>query len=382
MPAGTPARRPLQLIGTIAAAALIAAACGGSPSSPSTGGGSGAADSADAKAAQAVYDKFNAMKGEERTKALVEAANAEGELAIYTSNTDIDKVVEAFEDKYPDIDVSVYRANSETVLQRVVQEQGAGFHGNDILETNAGELGIASQEGFLADYQSELRDKVREEGRGKGWTASRFNVFVVGWNTNLVKPGQEPKSLEELADPKWKGKISMELSDLDWFAAMYGWYKQQGRSDADILALFEKLAANAKVAKGHTVQGELLSAGQFAVAVSSYSHTIDKAADDGAPVTWRPQGGTPVQPVVTRPNGVALMRSAKHPAAAALFVDFELTDTQEIFREAFRIGVIPTAEDPLAGLQVIQTPDALLLTELKKWDELYAEVVQKGQQID
>jgi iron(III) transport system substrate-binding protein len=335
-----------------------------------------------AKAARQVYDRFNAAKGEERAKALVEAANAEGALSVYTSNTDIDKVVEAFEDKYPDIDVSVYRANSETVLQRVVQEQSAGFYGNDVLETNAGELGIAGQSGYLADYESELRDKVREEGRGQGWTASRFNVFVVGWNTNLVKPGEEPKTLEELADPKWKGKISMELSDLDWFAAMYGYYKQQGKSDADILDLFARLAANSKVAKGHTVQGELLSAGQFAVAVSAYSHTIDKAAADGAPVTWRTKDGGAVEPVVTRPNGVATMRTAKHPAAAALFVDFELTDTQAIFREAFRIGVIPTAEDPLAGLQVIPVPDAQLLTELKKWDDLYADVVQKGQQID
>jgi iron(III) transport system substrate-binding protein len=374
-------RRPLTAIGLLATAALLAAACGGSPSSPSTGQADAAGSDA-AKAAQQVYDRFNSMTGEERSKALLEAANAEGALSIYTSNTDIDKVVDAFEDKYPDIDVSVYRANSETVLQRVVQEQSAGFYGNDVLETNAGELGIAGQDGYLAEYRSELRDKVRKEGQGNGWTASRFNVFVVGWNTNLVKAGEEPKTLEELADPKWKGKISMELSDLDWFAAMYGYYKQQGKSDADILDLFQRLAANSKVAKGHTVQGELLSAGQFAVAVSAYSHTIDKAAAEGAPVTWRPKSGSPVQPVVTRPNGVATMRTAKHPAAAALFVDFELTDTQAIFREAHRIGVIPTAEDPLAGLNVIPVPDAQLLAELKKWDDLYAEVVQKGQQID
>jgi iron(III) transport system substrate-binding protein len=322
------------------------------------------------------------MTGAERDKALLEAANAEGSLSIYTSNTDIDKVVEAFEDKYPDIDVSVYRANSETVLQRTLQEQEAGFYGNDILETNAGELGIANQEGLLAEYKSGYRDKVRPEGQRENWTASRFNVFVVGWNTKMLKPGEQPKSLEELADPKWKGKISLELSDVDWFAAMYGYFQKQGKSDAEIKDLFTKIASNAKVAKGHTVQGELLSAGQFAVAVSAYSHTIDKAAADGAPVTWRPSGVEPVQPVVTRPNGVAAMRTAKHPAAATLFVDFELTDTQKIFEEAFRIGAVPTAEDKLAGIETIAVPDEQLLAELKKWDDLYSEVVQQGQQLD
>src|SRR5574341_832721 len=373
-------KRRLRLPVTLLAACALLAACGGSPRSPPDGS-KGAAASDVGKKAQQVYDKFNSMRGEERTKALVAAAEAEGALSIYTSNTDIDDIVAGFEDKYPKIHVSVYRANSETVLQRRLQEQKASFYGVDVFETNAGELGIANQNGLLADYSSELRDKVRKEGQRDGWTASRFNVFVVGWNTKLVKPGQEPKRLEELADPKWKGKISMEIGDLDWFAAMYGYYQQQGKSDAEIRDLFGRLAANAKVVKGHTVQGELLSAGQFAVAISAYSHTIDKAADKGAPVAWRTVSAPPVQPLVTRPNGVAMVQTARHPAAAMLFVDFELTDGQQIMAEAFRIGSVPTGKDPLAGLQTIQTPDDELLANPKKWDGLYAEVVQKGQRV-
>jgi len=75
------------------------------------------------------------------------------------------------------------------------------------------------------------------------------------------------------------------------------------------------------------------------------------------------------------------VQTAKHPAAAMLFVDYELTDSQKIFEEAFRIGSVPTGKDPLAGLQTIQVPDAELLANPKKWDDLYAEVVQKGQQV-
>jgi iron(III) transport system substrate-binding protein len=275
----------------------------------------------------------------------------------------------------------VYRANSETVLQRLLQEQKAGFYGNDVFETNAGELDIAAQEGYLAGYQSELRDKVRREGQRKDWTASRFNVFVIGWNTHLVKPGEEPKTLEELADPRWKGRISMELSDVDWFTTMYGYYQRQGRSDAQIRDLFARLASNAKVVKGHTVQGDLLAAGQFAVAVSAYSHTIDKLAHEGAPVSWRTAAGATAQPLVTRPNGVAMMRAAKHPAAATLFVDYELSDTQAIFAKAFRVGSVPTGNDPLAGLPTIAVPDDKLLAESKRWSSLYSEIVQRGQQV-
>ncbi|SCL28746.1 ABC-type Fe3+ transport system, substrate-binding protein [Micromonospora rhizosphaerae] len=365
----------------VTAATLLLAACGASPTASENGParGNDAAKQAAAKA-QEVYDRINGLTGEERRKTLVELAEKEGKLSIYTSNTDMDKLVEGFEDAY-DIEVSVYRGNSESVLQRILQEQQANYLGNDFVDTNAGELNILNKEGKLYPYEGELRDKVRQEGQAEGWTASRFNVFVVGWNTNRVKPGQEPKSFEELADPKWKGQVSMEVGDVDWFAGLYKYYLDQGKSEAEVKDLFTKIAANSKIAKGHTTQGELLSAGQFGVTVSSYSHTVDKAADKGAPVSWHPASGAPVQPILVRPNGVAMMKTAAHPAAAMLFADWELTEGQKILADAFRIGSIPTGKDPLAGLKVVAVPEQELLDNAKKWDTLYAEILEAGQEI-
>lgn len=372
--------RKFEITGTVLALVLsgLLAACGGSPTS---GGSGGDGDSEKAKAAaQQVYDKFNGLSGEERTAELVKAAEKEGALSIYTSNTDIDDLIEGFEDEY-DIDVSVYRANSESVLQRVLQEQAADFNGVDLVETNALELNVLNKEGLLTPYESEFRDMVREEGQADGWTASRFNVFVVGWNTDLVPPGEEPATLEELAEPQWKGEVSMEIGDVDWFTTMYKYYEKQGKSEDEILDLFSRLAANSKVAKGHTVQGELLSAGQFGAAASLYSHTVDKAARDGAPVAWKPESGEPVQPLVIRPNGAGLMSNAVNPAAATLFMDWELTEGQDIFREAFRIGSIPFGADPLKAYESIPVPEDELLDNPEKWDNLYADVVQEGQQL-
>jgi iron(III) transport system substrate-binding protein len=363
-----------------AAAAILLAACGSSPTAGNgSGGGNDGAKEAAAKA-QEVYDRINGLTGEERQKTLVELAEKEGKLSIYTSNTDMEDLVAGFEDKY-DIDVSVYRGNSESVLQRILQEQQANYFGNDFVDTNAGELNILNKEEKLYPYKGELRDKVRKEGQANGWTASRFNVFVVGWNTNKVKPGQEPKSLEDLADPKWKGQVSMELSDVDWFAAMYKYYLDQGKSEEQVRDLFKKIASNSKIARGHTTQGELLSAGQFGITVSSYSHTIDKAADKGAPVSWRPAAGPPIQPIVVRPNGVAMMKTAANPAAAMLFVEWELTEGQKILEEAFRIGAIPTKADPLTGLKVLAVPEQELLDDGKKWDDLYADIIRSGQEV-
>ncbi|SMD22446.1 iron(III) transport system substrate-binding protein [Kibdelosporangium aridum] len=354
------------------ATALLLSACGTSPSASGDRGGGGSAE--------AVYDRVNGLTGAQRHDTLVELAKQEGKLSVYTSNTDIDKLVEGFQKAYG-IEVSVYRANSETVLQRVLQEQQAGYPGTDVIDTNAGELHIMNKEGLLAPYKGELRDKVRKQGQADGWTAARFNVFVVGWNTSKVAPGDEPKSYEDLADPKWKGQVSMEIGDVDWFAAMYQYYIGQGKTDAEVRDLFSRIAANSKIAKGHTTQGELLSAGQFGITVSSYSHTIDKAADKGAPVSWHPKSGQPVQPIVVRPNGIGLIKAARNPAAAMLFTDWQLTEGQKALADAFRVGSIPTTTDPLAGLTVVAPPEQELLADPKKWDQLYADIVKSGQEI-
>ena len=148
----------------------------------------------------------------------------------------MDDVVKAFEDKYG-LKVETYRANSETVLQRVLQEASANYQGADLIETNAGELNAMQQRQLLYPYEGELRDKVRPEGRKDGWTADRFNAFVIGWNTSKVPAGTEPQSLKDLAGPQWKGRVGLEIGDVDWFAAMYNYYKSQGSSDDEVMSL-------------------------------------------------------------------------------------------------------------------------------------------------
>ena len=368
--------RPLPAVACILALAL--AACG---ESPTASGGLQEQSSKVAKDAAKVYERLNGLTGEQREKELVRLAEEEGALSIYTSNTDIDSLIEEFEDTY-DIDVSVYRGDSESVLQRVLEESRANFYGNDVFETNALELDIANKEGLLAPYESELRQEVRAEADADAWVGTRLNVFVVSHNTDNVSAAELPDSIEGFADPKWEGRISMEVEDLDWFATLQQQMVSEGMSEQEANDLFRRIAANAKVVKGHTVQAELLAAGQFDVALSTYSHSVEELEQDGAPVTWRTAGEEPIQPLVTRPNGIGLMRTATNPAAATLFADFELKQGQEVFAEEYRIGAIPTDSDPLAGLETLPVPTKQLLAENEKWSKLYEDVVQGGEVVE
>ena len=83
----------------------------------------------------------------DREQKLIEGARREGEITIYTSaqTSDLGPVVQAFEKKYG-IKANLWRAGSEAVLNRVLQEARAGRHTVDAVATNGPELESMSRE--------------------------------------------------------------------------------------------------------------------------------------------------------------------------------------------------------------------------------------------
>jgi iron(III) transport system substrate-binding protein len=367
-----PPTRPLAAL--LLATVLALAGCGGG-AGDAPGSAPGAAPAAGGAASGSAYADYTSLTGQERTDRLTADAAAQGGvLDIYTSNTDMPTLVEGFNKVYPDIKVNVFRANSETVLQRVLQEAGAGRVANDLVDTNDGELRALNDQHVLTSYEGPSRAALRDNALFEGWQATRFNAFVVGWNTAQVPADQAPRSFTDLADPKWKGRVALELGDWDWYASMHTYLTdEKGMAPADVDAMFKQVVANAKVTKGHTVQGELLSAGQFAVAASAYSHTIDNAAVKGAPVTWKPIA----DPVILRPNGFGLMAQPNHPAAALLWSDWVLSDGQQQIVAANRIPAlenVPGFTNPIPdGTPVYEVPDTAITDQSRwsaEWDAL------------
>ncbi|MDT5027499.1 MAG: iron(III) transport system substrate-binding protein [Micromonosporaceae bacterium] len=354
------------------AVGLAATGCGTSP----TAGNNSTANSS--TAAEKLYSEINGLSGKARRDKLVGLAEKEGTLDLYTSMTSdvADVITGAFSDAFK-VDVNLYRAGSETVLQRILQEHGASFQGNDVVETNANELFALNKEGVLATYAGERRNLVPEAGRFEGWTATRFNLFAPSWNTALVPAGQQPKTWEELADPKWDGKLSMELADYDWYLTLYGYWKKHGKSDAEIDKIFTDMGNGAKIVKGHTVQGELLSAGQFSVVASNYSYIVERAKAKGAPVDYLPF----VQPVIARPNGFGLMKSAKHPAAAMLFADWMLEEGQKLLTKEGLTPAIVEGNDPLKGVEIIPVAVKTLVEQGQAWSKRYEKVIAGGKTV-
>jgi iron(III) transport system substrate-binding protein len=120
-------------------------------------------------------------------------------------------------------------------------------------------------------------------------------------------------------------------------------------SEDEVMELFKCIAANSVMVDGHATQIDQLASGILGVAMSTYDYQAASIATTGAPVTYEPL----IEPVVQRPNGVALMNSAPHPAAAYLFYTWILTDGQEVLREAGLRSSLQ--EDAESGPQDVET---------------------------
>jgi iron(III) transport system substrate-binding protein len=339
-------RQPAGLVRLLVALGLAAAlaACGSPP-----GAGIDVDHTGPAPAAQ----PWDGLTGAARENALLDAAKREGDLTVYSAFNDEQSMADAFSKKYG-IKVSVYNANSETVLQRVVQEATAKKLGNDLLVAPATDMAAMQSRGLLGDYSSPYRDLMPDAGKSAGWTGVRRLAFVAGWNTGNISPDQLPKDYAGFADPKWQGRISMEYSDIDWYVTLCRYYQQRGMAPSDVTAMFQRIAANSKTAKGHTVQAELLAAGQFDVALSVYTQSIGRLTDKGASVSYGAGTGHIVSPVVVRYDAGGVMRGTDHPAGATLYLDFQLSpDGAAVDQKLKALPPLPTANDPLAGVDVI-----------------------------
>lgn len=294
----------------LAATALLAvsAACGG---------GANVATSTPSAAASAAATTAKPETADERMARLYEAAKAEGKVAFYSSmNTDDGKkVFPAFEAKFPGLKVEHTRQSGEQLVQKLVTEKKAGQDLFDVLETNLFESLYVIQQGYTQKYAVASAGDMPAEARAAdgSWIAARLNNDIPGINTTKVKPG-DIKTWQDLCDPKYKGHIAIEQSDVVVYSAFRKVLGDQKAQD-----LLKCLAANQpSLRSGHTDMANLLAAGEFWVTLSSNGHVLGQLKyEKGAPIDW-----VRTDPIITDVQAMALSNKPPHPNAAKLFMEW------------------------------------------------------------
>ena len=307
----------------------------------------------------------------DRDQKIYEAAKKEGALTIYTSAQvkDMGAIVDAFKKKYPGINVEIWRASSEKVLQRAITEARANRNTMDVAETNGPELESMHREKIAQAMKSPyLKDLIPEAiPAHHEWTGTRLNVFVQAYNTGAVKKADLPKTWEDLADPKWKDKIGIEQADYDWLAGEASVLGEQ-----KMVEVFKKMVNTngISVRKGHTLLTQLVVSGEVPLALTVYNYKAEQFKKKGAPIDWFSIG-----PAIARPNGIAVAKKAPHPHAAVLFYDFEIgPEGQKILAKRDFVPTNRTVETPLSKIPMKFIDPAVILDQHDKWQKLYLQL--------
>jgi iron(III) transport system substrate-binding protein len=250
-----------------------------------------------------------------------------GQVNVYSSlSSFITKpLTAAWKATFPDITLNFYRAASEDVSARFLAESAAGTKGADIVESNGTTMLIFQHDkNLLVPYRgSPYAAQIPKQYRFDDFTADRLEMFVISYNKNLVS--DPPKSFQDLTDPKWKGKLAMEPTDSDWFAALEQYFTTvapKKMTQAQVDDMFKKIAANSQLIPGHSAEASALAAGQVQVVVTGHAQSMEQLQASGAPIAFGPPF---VTPIIQRPQGMGIPYLAPHPAAALLFYDWLLS---------------------------------------------------------
>jgi len=307
------------------------------------------------------------------TPELVAAASKEGKLNFYTA-MDLpvaEKLAKAFEAKYPGIGVRVERSGSERVFQRIAQEMDSNIRNVDIVNTSdAAHVIFWKRKGWLAPFvpldvaehwQPQYKDP---DGT---WATAPIYLSVIAYNAKLVAPDEAPKSLAQLREPKWIGKLvkghpgysGTIMTATHQMARDLGW------------GYFEKLATQKVMQVQSSVDPpKKIALGERAVMVDGgdYNVFIHKQQGASVEVVYASEGS----PTISSPN--AIFAGAVNPNAARLFHCWMCSG------EGQQLLVDMTGQYP-AHRQVKAHSERKPLSEIKLMREDPVEVEAKAEEI-
>jgi iron(III) transport system substrate-binding protein len=287
---------------------------------------------------------------------VVEAAKREGKVVVYSALVgapSTDTIAKAFEARYG-IPVETLEARASELLERVRTEQASGRALGDVSYNGSSATERQMLDGVFVPHGSLPGvSRLTAPFTGDGTRAPAFVIhFGILVNTELVKPQDRPRAWKDLLDPRWKSRILADDvhpvgSGSLFFQVVY---EKLGR------AFHEKLALqDPSFTRDPRGSQRRVARGEYPIFIPS-SLAARKELE-----------GLPLETIVPEEGAVyvlyqtAVFKSAPHPNAARLFVDFLLSDEAQSIYAADGYGPVieagqkKTARPPLLGTSNLAT---------------------------
>jgi len=310
--------------------------------------------------------------------ALYQKAKAEGSVVLYAGGPTApwDAAAKDFSARYPGLTVSVTGGFSN-VLDAKIDEQVK----NGKLEVDLAVFQTLQdfvrwkREGRLLNYKPPGFDKIDRSfvDASGAYTGVQINAHVYGYNPNLVKPEDVPRSAADFLQPRFKGKaISCYPADDD--ATLYAFYSIVQKYGWKYMDRY--MANEPRFIQGHLGVVRSIASGESLVTFDTIASTSMDQKNQGLTqaIAFSRDDSLPIWPLTA-----AIFKAASHPNAAKLFLAWYLAAEQQAKTGNWspRSDVPPPyGWKPILSYKVVNNyreflTNAVQLTELRKRFEIY-----------
>ncbi len=276
-------------------------------------------------------------------------AFAAEEVVVYTSVDQIfsEPILDLFEKQSGITVKAVYDVEaSKTVglVNRLLAERRRPradvFWNSEIVRTI-----ILQDRDVLTPYFSKYRQDIPEQFKDRNgyWTGFACRSRVLVYNTRLLAPSELPRSLFELADPRWRSKVALANPMFGTTATHMGaLYSVLGKEKTEqfLLALKEN---NVLLVAGNSQVRTVVAAGEVPLGLTDTDDVmvaLSQKKDVGMVYLDQDQLGTFVIP-----NTVSLIREGPNPETGKKLIDFLLSPEVEFLLAQSQSANMPVRED-------------------------------------
>jgi iron(III) transport system substrate-binding protein len=317
-----------------------------------------------------LLEEINQLTEAERQARLVNGAKKEGAVTWYVAmnRAYAQDLINTFEAQYPFLKVNALTGGGGALLNKVLTEYRARSYLYDVFNTRSMTINTLKKSGAIMRYKSPYRTQLREsfydkEGFLNGIFATPL-VFI--YNTKMVNRREAPASIEDLANPKWSGKMAIDDESFDWLAAVLDYY---GESKG--IELATRIGQQSlHVRRGPTLITQLVAAGEFHLEIDGHHQEAMAKKKAGAPIDYQfPLPFVPVKSLVP----IYMAARPPHPHAAALLADFLMSKKgQDIMyghgRWMAHKGISGKGPDDIGERKVV-------IPSAEKWGDRYPELI-------
>ena len=278
----------------------------------------------------------------------LEAAKQEGKVNVYGAQVPqaMKPLHAAFEKKYG-ITVEYWRGSSTQVSERALTEWRAGKPGFDVVEGNRGVQLIMRDEGLFQKFIPPSSEKFPAQFKEKDGMITPWRVLPISilYNTDMVKSGDLPKTFDDLASPKWTGKITMPDPTRHTTTAQFLWNLNKFKGDKwlDLVKALAKqkplLVESLAPVTTTIIKGEAPVGITYIKYIKQYKGPVDYVVMDK---------------YLTDPNYMSLGAKASHPNAAKLYLEYICSpDGQKLVAEEGEFVMYPGIFPPIRDAEKV-----------------------------